>query len=417
MAMSIGGFFATLSLKSDQASFDNSKKQLGEIEEKVKKTGLSFGTFVGDAIKGLTALGAAAVGAAYSVSQIQGKMAVSATGAGMKFEEYNKLAVAMSLVHGNMDELGAKLMSFEDTLSGLAIGRKGEEFAQLAKDLAIFGQVDINKFKALSQVGRLELISNMVTSEKDPTKRKAMEFAAGNMFGASFLTTLQTFRSPNSEYKNFSQLWAQAGKSATDQNGADALANMQAFNRLLTDLGQDFTLVGEKLGTAFRKPMKELMDYMEAHKADFSNFADGLGKGMSTMFDGLSSVFKALNSIFIDNPVMKFFWENVGKGADFGAHFDRAKGFDTDEKRALAAKVRSTMGWGEFDDRSLSLNSWSPAYVAEQQYHDKTGKYLSQSQLQSATAAGEKYGINLVVNVDKSGNVTYSSSLDTVKTK
>src|SRR5574344_1845354 len=105
MAINVGGFFANLSLKSDKASFDESKKQLKGVEDQTKKTGIEFDTFTKNAIKGLVALGAAAMGSAYAVSNIQAKMELTATKAGMGYTEFNKFSSALKLVGVDSDNV------------------------------------------------------------------------------------------------------------------------------------------------------------------------------------------------------------------------------------------------------------------------------------------------------------------------
>jgi len=371
-ATSLGGFFATLSLKTDKG-FEDAKKQFDELDGRIKKTGGSFNSFVGEALKGLAAIGAAAVGTAYAVAQIQGKNTITAAGAGMKFDEYNRWSVALGLVGGSIDDLAPKLTAFEKTLSGLVLGNHGPEYEKLAKDLALFGNIDINKFKAMTQTQRMTLIADMTTNEKNPERKKAMQFAAQDMLGDSFFKMLLTFENKNSQYHNSSQLLAQADRSST--TSSDGVANMQAFDRVMMDLQQDFKTVGDILGTALRKPLGDLANFMEDHKGDIQIFMDGLVKGLNILFGALGSAFKILGDIFVNNPVMKTIWGLVGKGADIGKAWDKTKGFDTDDKVKVRDNLFKALGYDDFT--AFDTNATNSQYKSAQQYHDIGGGYIT----------------------------------------
>ena len=412
MAQSVGGFFAAISLKPDQASFDATEKNLKNIESQFMKTGRGIISFAGDIVKSLVTIGGAAIGAAYSVSQIQGKMAVSATGAGMKFEEYNKWAVALGLIGGNIDDLSSKLTSFEDTLSGLSIGRKGEEYTRLAKDLAIFGQIDINKFKALSQTGRLELVSNAITNQSNPEKRQAMEFAAGEMFGQSFLRMVQTFRTPGSNYTNVGQLLGQAGASSSAQSGSAGLANMQSFDRALTDISQSFKMLGEMLGTQFRPVLDGLSKWIEANQSSIRKFFDDIGKLLSALVTTLGPIVSNLAG------ALGYVVDKTANGPSNAMALASAKGGTIGEKLASLKAGTPWFGSGSIlanDDQIIratnDLKAKGAAITAGITSGDVASAGLPSSvQIGSITVNASDSDLKLAVAQLKAGNVPAMNS-------
>jgi len=413
MATSVGGFFASLKLQTDQASFDKAQKDLGSIEEKIKKTGLSFGTFVGDAIKGLTAIGAAAVGAAYAVSQIQGKASVSATGSGMKLDEFNKWSVGMSLIGQNADDLASHLAQVNDAMTELA-GGGGEKWSALADKLAYFTDknnagIDINKFKKASQTERMNMIADRINGASGD-KRTALINRSAEIFGDSFRNMMFTFDTPNSPYKNIYDLEKQSAKSSTP-NDPNALANMLAFNRVTTDLGQTFKTVGDIAADHLRKPLEKFVLFIEAHQADISKFFDGLMKGIGDFFDAIGKTYSDLQKKedWLQSSGILGTASEPGARLEilggFGSAYDAYKsGFSWKDYTALQdAKTR----FSSFSEKlpSATMIAMDNEFYAERDKRLGSGQN-SLSTISQVESSVKQNVIHLYLNIDKSGNVT-----------
>jgi len=396
MAMSIGGFFATLTLKVDKG-FDDAGKSFDVLENKIKGTGLSFGTFVGDAIKGLTAMGAAAVGVAYAVSQIQGKNSVVATGAGMKLDEYNKWAVAMGIIGQNADDLASHLAVVNDAMTELGAGG-AEKFTAMANKLAYFTDknnvgINVNDFKKASQTERMNMIADRIAGASGD-KRTALINRAGEIFGDSFKNMMFTFDTPNSPYKNIHELEKQSEASAT-KNDPNSLANMLAFNRVMVDLQQNFKTVGDKFSDFLRGPLNLFANFLETHKKDIEGFVDGFIGGIKKVVDFFQTAGEVIGIIFetldkwvgsksIFAPVwegvgkyVSFLAENVRNGADIESHWNTMKGLDSPEKVAMFNRAMDLSHTDVAHSIGYDVVS-SGAYKTVSQFQDITGGGIPQ---------------------------------------
>jgi hypothetical protein len=297
MAINVGGFFANLSLKSDKASFDESKKQLKGVEDQTKKTGIEFDTFTKNAIKGLVALGAAAMGSAYAVSNIQAKMELTATKAGMGYTEFNKFSSALKLVGVDSANVAGKMANVNSALNDFKVGKNSEALSGLAKNLALMG-IDLKTFAGLTPTQQIEMIARKAEEAKGTESEVGMRDLADEIAGLG--DVLMATQQGGSEYKNFAELLA-AGASATwSSSQSDVTKNSQAFNSLTLQIEQMWKTFGEKMGNTFRPMINDIADFIESHKDEITGFFNDVSELLLNLAKVLSPVIKSIGSVVAD---------------------------------------------------------------------------------------------------------------------
>ena len=278
MAISVGGFFANLSLKSDKESFNESKKDLKGIEDQTKKTGQEFESFTKGAIKGLLALGAAALGSAYAVSGIQAKMELTATKAGMGYTEFTKFSSALKLVGVDAGNVASKMATVNSALHDYKVGTKSEALTTLAKNLALMG-IDLREFSKLSATQQVQLIAQKAEAARGTEKEVGMRDLADEIAGLG--DTLMAVQQKGSQYASVNALLA-AGASATwASNQSDVTKNSQAFNSVKNQMDQMWKEFGETMGTSLRPLLEEFAQYIKDHKGEITGFFRDLGSILS----------------------------------------------------------------------------------------------------------------------------------------
>jgi hypothetical protein len=286
--VSVGGFFATLAMKADQATFDKSKKELGEIEKSTKKTGQEFEAFVGNAIKGLLALGAGALGAAGSVSMIQGKMTITAAKAGMTYTELNKVSTAFKLLGLDASTTTTKMAEVNAALNDYKMGRNPESYTKLATDLSILG-INPQTFEKMTPTERIKTVSDTAQAQTDSGKRIAYRNAADNLLGLGDM--LLVFDEAGSKYKTFNQL--QAGAALKPMaTGANAIANQQSITGLTTSMAGLWDSFGESMMKGFKPIIDALTNLIDKNGPAITAFFDNVGTVLASMVEKTGPIFK-----------------------------------------------------------------------------------------------------------------------------
>jgi len=290
MAVEIGGFYSKLRMEADQTSFDKSKKELKGVEDQTKKTGLEFGKFVGDVIKGFTLIGGAAMGAAYAVSNIQGKMALTAKNAGMGYTELNKWSTAMKLVGLDSTTLANKMSSVNEALADYKVGENVEAYQSLAESLAkLTGSgstgININDFEKMSATERIMAVTGRAESARGTDKERAMLDLADKILGVGDM--LQSETMAGSKYKTTAQLLAaSAGKQMlTAGDMINGVQNSQAFNSFTASMEQVWNVAGNSLATSFRPIIEGLTKFIDEHGPEIKKFFDNLGSLIANFVD------------------------------------------------------------------------------------------------------------------------------------
>ncbi len=299
MASSLGGFYASLRMEVDQPTFDKLKKELDGVKETIKKTGVEFGKFVGDVIKGFSLIGGAAMGAAYAVSNIQGKMALTAKNAGMGYTELNKWSTAMKLVGLDSAGLTSKMSAVNEALADYKVGENVEAYQSLAESLAkLTGSgttgININDFAKMSATERIMAVTGKAEQARGTDKERAMLDLADKILGVGDL--LQSETMAGSRYKTTADL-LNASSGLQWQNNADAVngvKNSQSFNAFQATLDQMWMMAGNSLATTFRPIIDDLTKFLNENKDEIRKFFDDLSKVIKSLITTLGPAVGAI---------------------------------------------------------------------------------------------------------------------------
>jgi hypothetical protein len=297
MAVNLGGFFVTLGLKSSADSFGRALKDLKDLGDESKRSGEKFQSFVTNSIKGLEKLGAAAMGSAYAVSNIQAKMELTATKAGMGYTEFNKFSSALKLVGVDSANVASKMANVNSALNDFKVGKNSDALAGLAKNLALLG-IDLKTFESLTPTQRVSLVAQKAEAARGTEKEVGARNIADEIFGIgeAIIATQQK----GSAYPNFAALLA-AGSGATwDSNQEDVTKNSQAFNSLTLQMEQMWKTFGEKMGNTFRPMINNIADFIEKHKAEITGFFTDVSELLLNLAKVLGPVMKSIGSVVAD---------------------------------------------------------------------------------------------------------------------
>lgn len=288
--VSLGGFFAQLVLKADQASFDRSKKELGEIEKQTKKTGQEFDAFVVKAVKGLLTVGAAAVGAAGALAMMQAKQNVVATRANLGTAEFVNFGNAIKMLSGNADQFIQSMSGMQSAFDNIKLG-DADAFQKMATSLALLGQatgknLDINQLQGMTQEQRTQAIAASVesTNYKTESGRNALTLADRMLPGLG--DALVAARNAG---RTFAQVYADASNfrmvnNSTMSNSSKNAYELQKTGAVLGQIGESGL---EKILTALRPTIQKISDFLIAHEKDFDKFFTSIGELVSILSDTL----------------------------------------------------------------------------------------------------------------------------------
>lgn len=305
----VGGFFATLNLKSDTASFEKGAKSLAEVGKGVKEFKLSFED-LGKSVLTVSARMAAAflaLGAAMgTLGVMTGKqMASLKTGAfnagGMNPIAFQNLIRAADVSGGSGQGLAADLATLNETLQDLKSGDAQKlmgmapEFAMATGNSHLLDIIKENPEK------RIQDLMKALEGAKD-------QQAAMNMFRRMGLGGLVD---------------SEIGANQTMGKSLSSVVDMMASRNLLTTsdvnlgaktsaaanlVGADVDTTMQKIGSEINKslePFLETLDnWFKSHQKDLDNFAKSIGTIAQALFDFAGRIGKF------------FFGEEKGSTAD-----------------------------------------------------------------------------------------------------
>ena len=297
MAISLNGFFATLSLKSDKESFNQSKKDLNEVGDITKKTGDIFTSFTTGAIKGLLGLGSAALGSAYAVSNIQAKMELTAKKAGMGYSEFNKFSSALKLVGVDSANVANKMASVNSALNDFKVGKNSESLAGLAKNLALMG-IDLKTFAALNPTQRAELVASKAESARGTSKEVGMRNLADEILGIG--DVLIAIQQKGSKYKNFGALLKAGAESTWGSNESSITQSSQSFNDFKLQLEQLWKTAGESMGDTFKPIVDDLSQFIKDNKEEIKQFFEDVSILLKNLATVLGPVIRSIGAVVAD---------------------------------------------------------------------------------------------------------------------
>lgn len=340
-------------LKSDQASFDKSQKDLKAIQEQVKKTGAEFTSFVGNTIKGLTAIGAAALGVAGAFAMMQAKQNIAATRANLTTNEFVNFGNAIKMLSGNADQFITSMSDMQSAFDNIKLG-DSDAFQKMATNLALLGQatginLDVRKLQGMDQGDRARAIAASVekTNYKTEAGRNALTLADRMLPGLG--DALVAARNAG---KSFSQVYNEAAsfRAVTSSTMANSSRNAYEINKLGTVGGQVLESGLEKVLTALRPTIEKISAYLIAHEKDFDKFFTDIGK----ILEGLTKLV---------GPLLEFVGGAVGGIIENMAYAGDAADYKTSpqgmKQREAIKRGFSKLPWMSVGVNEDQVQSWA----------------------------------------------------------
>jgi hypothetical protein len=355
----VGGFFAALYLKADQASFDRSKKELGEIEKQTKKTGQEFDAFVGKAVKGLLTVGAAAIGAAGALAMMQAKQNVVATRANLGTTEFVNFGNAIKMLSGNADQFVQSMSGMQSAFDNIKLG-DADEFQKMATSLALLGQatgkdLDINKLQGMTQAQRAQAIASSVesTNYKTESGRNALTLADRMLPGLG--DALVAARNAG---KTFAQAYADASSFRMVNNSTMSNSSKNAYelNKVGSVVGQIAESGLEKVLTALRPSIERISNYLIAHEKDFDKFFTQIGKLLDSIMPILGKIAEGVGGVI----------GGIIDGASYaGNRSDYLKSPKGQAEQKAIGQTFSKLPWGSVNVTEDQTKSWAARMAVE----------------------------------------------------
>jgi len=253
-------------------------------EEKLEK----FDEFIGNAVKGLTAMVAAASAAAAGIFLFTKKIAESndelgkfAKRTGIDVQALQELGFAAELNGGSIDSMNSSLENLSRTASESARG--------MGANVETFGILGVSVIGANGQIKDADVLLNDVSDSiaRLGSQAERLEFAQKLGIGGDLLLTIQQ----GSEALNKQREEAKALGFVIDQDAADAAAN---FNDELLKVMRVIGGVASAIGTRL---MKEITPMMKAFTEWFKINKNIIKQNLTLFLKKAIDIFKGVFSI------------------------------------------------------------------------------------------------------------------------
>ena len=295
MSTEVGGFFATLELKSDENSFKKGQNNLKDLEKDFKSFGGGLKTFGGITLGVTTALAAvtaATVGLATATAEANAKMQQMADQAGMTNEQAQNLKLTFSTFGGDFDAALQGAIKFNTEWNNLEWNKANTELLTTTYG---FLQVKPEGFQKLSTEKKIEgtLNAALNVAETDPTKARTLVSQALPDFLGLFNAMIRdgnTYRQELEKGKSIDQTSEKERVAAANAN-----YNFQILNGAITEVGNK---VGSVVAVAIEPFAKDLLKWLQENKAGIDSFAHTVADAMTTIaktIENLAWFFNYLN--------------------------------------------------------------------------------------------------------------------------
>ena len=282
MSTEVGGFFATLELKSDENSFKKGQNNLKNLEKDFKSFGGGLKTFGGITLGVTTALAAvtaATVGLATASARANAKMQQMADQAGMTNEQAQNLKLTFSTFGGDFDAALQGAIKFNTEWNNLEWNKANTELLTTTYG---FLQVKPEGFQKLSTEKKIEgtLNAALNVAETDPTKARTLVSKALPDFLGLFNAMIRdgnTYRQELEKGKAINQT-----SEGERQGAANANYNFQILKGAITEVGNK---VGSVVAIELDGESFEISDVDQDR-------ATVLTKGLPAMGNPLSIIFQ-----------------------------------------------------------------------------------------------------------------------------
>ena len=272
-AVGLGGFWASLRLKSDKTSFDKGKKQLNETKEAVKglssfilKTAAATWAFVG------------------ITSAFQRKQAMMAYTLHMSSQELMAWEGAASMAGVSGNALAQSMMTLENKVNRLKLG---EVDVGMMRSLGMLG-VNYSKFAATNSSERMKMVMHQAMGMGD--KKKAGELVRDTLGDAG----KEMFEYLKMSGDSIDHILATAKQMTftTDTSKKNAMIFDQNLKQTLFSFKEMGNLFGSELAVGLTPVIKEINQLIIANKGLIKDNIIKFAKSLTTVAKGVFGILK-----------------------------------------------------------------------------------------------------------------------------
>jgi hypothetical protein len=261
VAEEIGGFWASLTLKSDESAFAKGERALQGIATGLGKI-VGFGVGLASAMVGFTAL----MG---KINQTQATMNITAAEAGVSTDALANWSIVMQTVGADTEGFIAALKDLKNMTADLARGITPSN----QKFVDMFGQLGITQKQwqgmdpgTLAQT----ILDNAVRQIKSGKNRNTIANAVANLLGEGGRTLLFSELLTGQSTAGYQRRAAQA-MMTTESERLAAMGPAQDLNLFRSTIAEAKNLFAMKFMAAVDPALQKLLEYMVEHKKEISD--------------------------------------------------------------------------------------------------------------------------------------------------
>jgi hypothetical protein len=414
----IGGFFASLKLKSDSASFAKGKKDLDEVAKSAKglkqeystgadsiidktmKMGQSFMGLAGALAKftagmagAMAALAGMGVGAAKSAESITGQ----GFRANMSATMANRWRLASQISGGSPDALMAEMGKVNQTFQSVDFGN-AESYGELMKSLSFMG---------LTQEGLRGLADKGKTGNVDELMRTVLTWAGQNMktpaqtqktyqnvldaFGPEMAGFIQQAQakgvSPMAFYNDAASIAMRSGAGFNASNKAS-----MKYNEIGASLSEVTGLIGDDINKQLLPYLTKITDWFKEHKKDIEDAADLISRAFGGILFTLDQI--------VNSPIFQAFAKVAGGVAQTVGEGLAGQG----PVRGAVDSVKYWFMGGEADPRKTAydLGLMFPGPMGKSSDIQDPNQRAAYEGIQKGYAGGKPFTLNINIDGKKS---------------
>lgn len=396
--VSVGGFFASLKLVTDENSFQKGIGVLGKFPGLLKA-----------GVAGAVGLGAAMVGLATSTATAMAKLDAQARTLGMSARTLDNWRGAVGLAGGDADSFVESMMNMNEAFQNLKIGEVKQDF------LTATGMSGANfaAMQGMSNDQRLRTIWSALEKVGDKDKQQAL---IEKIFGAS---GVQLFSLLQAKGQTLAGNYAQAANinPMTEADYRSAVEGDKKQREITQSLEKNFQNLGLKIEQALLPSLDKLAKWMTEHQKELDDFAKAVGDATSwlikfvTSFGEKGGVEKVMAKTFLGGEAQFKAFEALKKsrGVESGSAAETML-FLGPEWSALSKAMADNNIYNELTDELKKKNSkGTSAFSSYTSALEKSGLDIAQRYFAASNLAQNLQGkpqVNISVSVDKEGNVT-----------
>jgi hypothetical protein len=286
---SVGGFFATLDLKTNVSAFEKGAKSIAEVGKKATNLKGDFKSMAQDIIGMTMKMGAAFLGLGAALGKLglstSAKLTDLKTGGimagGMNPLTFKLWTDAAKVAGASAEGFADSLTTMNDALQDLKAGDASKLEAMSKAWALAFNNSNFKSILDMSPEDRIKRVMTDIEGAKD--KQQAYNVLRSAGLGGLADADIQARARNTSILKQFQFAQQSNMVTGSDINTASRVDLLK--NQLGMDFGNLFDKIGAEVAKGMEGPMKGLLDWFANNKKGLEDFAKAIGQLATTIFD------------------------------------------------------------------------------------------------------------------------------------